>query len=56
MVIRFTSNVTDPPVMLYMGIDKFENENLIRQGFIEIILLFGSLMQITCFFCLQYEM
>ncbi|MCP9263195.1 Coiled-coil domain-containing protein 25 [Dirofilaria immitis] len=23
MVIRFTSNVTDPPVMLYMGVDKW---------------------------------
>uniref|UniRef100_A0A1I7VWF7 Coiled-coil domain-containing protein 25 n=2 Tax=Loa loa TaxID=7209 RepID=A0A1I7VWF7_LOALO len=35
MVIRFTSNVTDPPVMLYMGVDKFENENLIRWGWPE---------------------
>ncbi|VDK70985.1 unnamed protein product [Litomosoides sigmodontis] len=35
MVIRFTSNVTDPPVMLYMGVDKFENENLIKWGWPE---------------------
>ncbi|OZC10898.1 hypothetical protein X798_02042 [Onchocerca flexuosa] len=35
MVIRFTSNVTNPPVMLYMGVDKFENENLIRWGWPE---------------------
>ncbi|VDN04563.1 unnamed protein product [Thelazia callipaeda] len=35
MVIRYFSNVVDPPVMLYMGVDKFENENLIRWGWPE---------------------
>ncbi|KHN84661.1 Coiled-coil domain-containing protein 25 [Toxocara canis] len=35
MVIKFTSNVVDPPVMLYMGVDKYENEDLIRWGWPE---------------------
>ncbi|KAI6190903.1 Coiled-coil domain-containing protein 25 [Aphelenchoides bicaudatus] len=30
MVIKFMSNVTTPPTLLYMGRDKFENEKLIR--------------------------
>jgi hypothetical protein len=30
MVFYFTSNVVDPPVTLFMGLDKFENEHLIK--------------------------
>ncbi|KAK6052014.1 hypothetical protein COOONC_10480, partial [Cooperia oncophora] len=30
MVIKFTSNVVDPPALLYMGVDKYENEELIK--------------------------
>lgn len=30
MVVKFTSTVVDPPALLYMGIDKHENEELIR--------------------------
>lgn len=32
MVIKYTSNSVDPPVMLYMGVDKVENEELIKVG------------------------
>jgi hypothetical protein len=32
MVFYFTSNVVDPPVTLFMGLDKFENEHLIKVG------------------------
>lgn len=32
MVFFFTSDVTDPPTQLYMGKDKFENEDLISYG------------------------
>ncbi|CAD5227494.1 unnamed protein product [Bursaphelenchus okinawaensis] len=35
MVLKFTSNVVDPPVLLYMGRDKHENEKLIRWGWPE---------------------
>ncbi|CAD6196641.1 unnamed protein product [Caenorhabditis auriculariae] len=35
MVIKFTSNVVSPPVMLYMGVDKVENEDLIKYGWPE---------------------
>ncbi|CAB3403953.1 unnamed protein product [Caenorhabditis bovis] len=35
MVIKFTSNVVNPPAMLYMGVDKVENEELIRYGWPE---------------------
>lgn len=30
MVIKFTSNTTKPPAMIYMGVDKVENEDLIK--------------------------
>jgi hypothetical protein len=32
MVYTFSSNVVDPPVLLYMGKDKYENEELIANG------------------------
>ncbi|KAL7747269.1 hypothetical protein RI367_007323 [Sorochytrium milnesiophthora] len=32
MVLYFTSNVVDPPALIYMGKDKFENEDLIKWG------------------------
>ena len=32
MVLYFTSTVTDPPTTIYMGKDKFENEDLIKYG------------------------
>jgi hypothetical protein len=32
MVFYFTSNVVDPPVTLFMGLDKYENEDLIKAG------------------------
>uniref|UniRef100_A0A914R851 Coiled-coil domain-containing protein 25 n=1 Tax=Parascaris equorum TaxID=6256 RepID=A0A914R851_PAREQ len=35
MVIRFTLNVVDPPVVLDMGVDKYGNEDLIRWGWPE---------------------
>ncbi|GIY67195.1 coiled-coil domain-containing protein 25 [Caerostris darwini] len=35
MVFYFTSNVVSPPAMIYMGLDKFENEDLIKWGFPE---------------------
>ncbi|ORE03586.1 DUF814-domain-containing protein [Rhizopus microsporus var. microsporus] len=35
MVLYFTSNVVDPPATIYMGKDKFENEDLIKYGFPE---------------------
>jgi len=35
MVLYFTSNVVSPPVTLFMGFDKHENEELIRWGFEE---------------------
>jgi len=35
MVYYFTSNVVDPPVTLFMGRDKHENEELIRWGWPE---------------------
>jgi len=35
MVFYFTSNVVDPPVTLFMGEDKHENEQLIRWGWPE---------------------
>jgi len=35
MVIFFTSNVVDPPVTLYMGRDKVENEDLIKYAWPE---------------------
>ncbi|KAG0085548.1 Coiled-coil domain-containing protein 25 [Podila epicladia] len=33
MVLYFTSNVVSPPALIYMGKDKFENEDLIKHGF-----------------------
>ncbi|XP_061390254.1 coiled-coil domain-containing protein 25 [Musca vetustissima] len=35
MVFYFKSNVVDPPAVLYMGRDKYENEDLIKWGFPE---------------------
>ncbi|KAI8375441.1 hypothetical protein BD560DRAFT_453800 [Blakeslea trispora] len=35
MVLYYTSNLVDPPVTIYMGKDKFENDDLIRYGFPE---------------------
>uniref|UniRef100_A0A182LT59 Coiled-coil domain-containing protein 25 n=1 Tax=Anopheles culicifacies TaxID=139723 RepID=A0A182LT59_9DIPT len=35
MVFYFTSNVVQPPVTLFMGLDKYENEDLIRWGWPE---------------------
>jgi len=35
MVLYFTSNVVSPPVTLFMGADKFENEELIKWGWPE---------------------
>ncbi|XP_071539958.1 coiled-coil domain-containing protein 25 isoform X2 [Panulirus ornatus] len=35
MVFYFTSRVVDPPVTLFMGIDKYENEDLIKWGWPE---------------------
>ncbi|KAL1932022.1 hypothetical protein VTP01DRAFT_9078 [Rhizomucor pusillus] len=35
MVLYFQSNVVDPPITIYMGKDKFENEDLIKYGFPE---------------------
>lgn len=35
MVIKFTSTTVDPPALLFMGVDKYENENLIRWGWPE---------------------
>ncbi|KAJ1303091.1 hypothetical protein OPQ81_011292 [Rhizoctonia solani] len=32
MVLFFTSNVVNPPAIIYMGKDKEENEDLIRYG------------------------
>ncbi|CAL7948461.1 unnamed protein product [Xylocopa violacea] len=35
MVYYFTSEVVQPPVTLFMGVDKYENEDLIRWGWPE---------------------
>ncbi|KAI9140933.1 hypothetical protein BKA69DRAFT_1140487 [Paraphysoderma sedebokerense] len=35
MVLYYTSNVVDPPITIYMGRDKFENEDLIKHGWEE---------------------
>ncbi|TMW50449.1 hypothetical protein DOY81_004445 [Sarcophaga bullata] len=35
MVFYFKSNVVDPPAILYMGRDKYENEDLIKWGWPE---------------------
>ncbi|XP_015907209.3 coiled-coil domain-containing protein 25 [Parasteatoda tepidariorum] len=35
MVFYFTSDVVSPPALIYMGLDKFENESLIKWGFPE---------------------
>ncbi|EGT48444.1 hypothetical protein CAEBREN_22648 [Caenorhabditis brenneri] len=35
MVIKFTSNTTTPPTVLFMGVDKVENEDLIKYGWPE---------------------
>ncbi|KAJ1948562.1 Coiled-coil domain-containing protein 25 [Linderina macrospora] len=35
MVLYFSSNVVDPAAMVYMGKDKFENEDLIKYGWPE---------------------
>ena len=35
MVFYFTSNISDPPTTLFMGRDKYENEDLIKWGWPE---------------------
>ncbi|KAI8073657.1 hypothetical protein BDF21DRAFT_343516 [Thamnidium elegans] len=35
MVLYYSSNIVDPPVTIYMGKDKFENDDLITYGFPE---------------------
>ena len=35
MVLYFLSTVCDPPTVLFMGRDKFENEDLIKHGWPE---------------------
>ncbi|XP_019640673.1 PREDICTED: coiled-coil domain-containing protein 25-like [Branchiostoma belcheri] len=35
MVFYFLSNVVDPPMKIYMGLDKYENEELLRWGWPE---------------------
>ena len=35
MVFYFTSAVSDPPTTLFMGRDKYENEDLIKYGWPE---------------------
>ncbi|XP_074602981.1 coiled-coil domain-containing protein 25 [Brevipalpus obovatus] len=35
MVLYFTTDVVSPPMKIYMGIDKFENEDLIKWGWPE---------------------
>ncbi|KAK3859695.1 hypothetical protein Pcinc_014769 [Petrolisthes cinctipes] len=35
MVFYFTSKVVDPPITLFMGLDKYENEDLIKWGWPE---------------------
>ncbi|CAG0919739.1 unnamed protein product [Notodromas monacha] len=35
MVFYFTTNVVSPPVTLFMGLDKYENEDLIKWGWPE---------------------
>ncbi|KAI9485837.1 MAG: hypothetical protein EXX96DRAFT_472929 [Benjaminiella poitrasii] len=35
MVLYYTSNLVDPPVTIYMGKDKYENDDLIKYGFPE---------------------
>ncbi|WPJ64933.1 hypothetical protein SMAC4_06741 [Sordaria macrospora] len=35
MVFYFTSTVVDPPAFVYVGKDKFENEELIKHGWEE---------------------
>ncbi|KAI8055503.1 hypothetical protein BDF22DRAFT_677477 [Syncephalis plumigaleata] len=35
MVLYFTSTATDPPSLIYMGRDKYENEDLIKYGWEE---------------------
>ena len=35
MVLYFESNVVSPPARLYMGADKYENEELIKYGWPE---------------------
>ncbi|KAF9916505.1 Coiled-coil domain-containing protein 25 [Lobosporangium transversale] len=35
MVLYFTSNVVSPPALIFMGKDKYENEDLIKHGFEE---------------------
>ncbi|KAI8882570.1 DUF814-domain-containing protein [Backusella circina FSU 941] len=40
MVLYYTSNLVDPPVTIYMGKDKYENDDLIKYGFPEDIWFF----------------
>ncbi|OWA54538.1 Coiled-coil domain-containing protein 25 [Hypsibius exemplaris] len=35
MVFFFTSNIVAPPVLMYMGVDKYENEDLIKHSWPE---------------------
>ena len=35
MVFYFVSNVVEPPTTLFMGLDKYENEDLIKWGWPE---------------------
>lgn len=32
MVLFFSSSVVSPPAVIYMGIDKYENDTLIQHG------------------------
>ena len=40
MVFYFTSDVVDPPVTLFMGLDKYENEDLIKAGTQKFVMVF----------------
>ncbi|KAL7336130.1 hypothetical protein PS15p_201499 [Mucor circinelloides] len=42
MVLYYTSNIVDPPVTIYMGKDKYENDDLIKYGFLEDICIEGN--------------
>jgi predicted ribosome quality control (RQC) complex YloA/Tae2 family protein len=35
MVFYFLTKVVDPPMVIYMGADKYENEELLKWGFPE---------------------
>ncbi|KAI8631017.1 coiled-coil domain-containing protein 25 [Xylariaceae sp. FL1651] len=46
MVYYFTSNVVDPPAYVYVGKDKFENEELIKHGWEDDVWVWYPLMKI----------